>query len=60
MDARCSLAFRNAERVVDLSVEPAFATLSYYLARAATLLFTTSPGGAVGLVGAVANLFVKQ
>lgn len=50
----------NARRVVDLSVKPAFATMSYNLARLVQLPSTTGPGGIVGKVGAVANLFFKQ
>lgn len=50
----------NAERVVDLFVEPAFAALSYNLARMAQLASTTGLGGTVGKVSAVANLFFKQ
>lgn len=50
----------NAERVVDLLVELAFATLSYSLARTARRLSNTGPGGTVREVGSVANLFVEQ
>lgn len=49
-----------ADCIVDLSVEPAFAALSFNLARTAQLPFTTGPGGTVGKIGAVANLFIKQ
>lgn len=45
----------NAERVVNLFLEPAFARISYNLARMALLPFTTGPSGTVGKVDPVAN-----
>lgn len=50
----------NAERVVHLSVELEFVTLSSNLARTARFPSTTGHSSTVGKFNSVANLFIKQ